>query len=608
MEYMNYEEVLKGICLIWNNRFDEADELFKTRKDVNPRYAVHYAEIAFLRSFITADSEDTQIALTRLNLAKELAETHISAFERGHLPGNETRNLQGSELITRLLDARIAYGDTLYMLAILQMTRDAKIKGAFNLRKSWKQFEKCLKQAKGMNNLDPELTRCLEFGAGFFLFAISIIPQKFLKLVELVGFKADRDAGLHYIRTVHSSNGIRSPFATMILLFNNLLLPRGLADAQQYVLEADKLIKEVIQRFPNGSLFYVMGSHCSRKQCNIDDGIKMMEMALENSKNLRQPPLVYRYELANCFCMKLEWKRAIELYLPLIQEAKFQVRVLCALQLAASYIMIGEHEKAIDLFSRIPNLSNKKSGFDQMVARQAKRYMENGGNFAAFEVLYLRRDLVKMIPIIPSVLQSLDEVARTLLCTERKQTPQEPKKSRFASATASGMRKLGSFKALTPLLKKSQQELDYSWDNRASYLLLKGSMLKTLGKHEEAIVGFKEVIEMQDHLIEKLYVPYCLYELGECFYIRNQLKDAEDCFGKCGKWSSFAWEDPLKVRLRVTFDQLKKGNMPSKEVISIENLSTALSDDRDMESLDEVESLDEEELEKKLHIDENDGE
>src|SRR5689334_9005681 len=79
------------------------------------------------------------------------------------------------------------------------------------------------------------LIRCLQFGAGFFLFAISIIPAKFLKLVELAGFKADRDGGLHYIRDAHKSNGIRAPFATMLLLFNNLLLPRGLANVSSYV-------------------------------------------------------------------------------------------------------------------------------------------------------------------------------------------------------------------------------------------------------------------------------------------------------------------------------------------------------------------------------------
>jgi hypothetical protein len=51
-----------------------------------------------------------------------------------------------------------------------------------------------------------------------------------------------------------------------------------------------------------------------------------MEVALDNSKHFKQPPLIYRYELANCYCINLQWEKAIENYLPLIDAPKFQVR------------------------------------------------------------------------------------------------------------------------------------------------------------------------------------------------------------------------------------------------------------------------------------------
>lgn len=51
-----------------------------------------------------------------------------------------------------------------------------------------------------------------------------------------------------------------------------------------------------------------------------------MEAALENSKHLNKSPLIYRYELGNCFCMQLEWKKAIDLWAPLCEEEKFQVK------------------------------------------------------------------------------------------------------------------------------------------------------------------------------------------------------------------------------------------------------------------------------------------
>ncbi len=123
------------------------------------------------------------------------------------------------------LDNCVVMGDTLYMLAVLQLTRDDKLKGAFNMRKSWKVFEDSLHMvSKDPSLYEEELVLCLNFGAGFFFFAMSIIPQKFLKLVEFVGFKADRNLGLKYIRECHRSGGIRCPFASIVCIYLHFTL------------------------------------------------------------------------------------------------------------------------------------------------------------------------------------------------------------------------------------------------------------------------------------------------------------------------------------------------------------------------------------------------
>lgn len=596
----NYDEVLKGVHCIWNNRFDEAEEIFKPLKEQNPRYSLHYAESIFLRSFITADSEDTAASMERLKVAKDLAENHIKAYEKGVDPLDPLKKLNGNiDMINKLLDARIVYGEALYSIAVLQMTRDAKLKGAFNLRKSWKVFEKALKESKTVKDveIEPEIVKCLQFGAGFFLFAISIIPTKFLKFVELAGFKADRDAGLHYVKECQKHGGVRGPYSTMLLLFNNLLLPRGLANASSYLIEADELIMESLVKFPNGSLFHVMGSHCARKQCDIDKGIKLMETALDNSKHFKCAPLIYRYELANCYCMKLEWQKAAELYLPLIDEQKFQVRIICCLQLGSCYMMLGQKDKAMAVFNKMMTMSGKKSHFDPVVLRQTKRYIANGANFAAFELLYLRRDLAKMIPIMSSVLKSLDEIAKATKANE----PVVPKIPVKQTTEKKGFSFAGLSKLANQITKK-KDATDYVYDDRASYLLMKSSILKALGNQDDAIECLKEIISMQDNLIEKLYIPYCLYELGESYYVKGMLKEAEEMMVKCSKINGYDWEDPLKIRLKVTMDQLKKGNKPPSDkplYMSIDSMVGG--DDKDPIDIEEPGSDDEfEEKEKQL--------
>lgn len=547
-----YAEVIDGINLIWDNKFEEAEKLFSTKSNTHPRHALHHAEVAFLRSFITADSNDTEAAVSRLKHAKKLADQQIKVCEKGTVPSGypETDKVGLANL---LLDIRVVMGDVLYMHAVLQLIRDNKLKGAFNMRKSWKVFEECLKSiASDKNNIyDPELVRCLNFGAGFFFFAMSIIPQKFLKLIELVGFKADRDLGLKYIRECYDAGGVRSPFASIVLLFNNLILPRGLANPAKYLKEADSLVKQSLVKYPNGSLFQVMGSHCARKQCLVDEGIAFMEAAIENCKSLGVAPLIYKYELANCYCMKLKWDVAATQFEPLVETEKFQVRALCGLQLAGCYFLAGQRDKATAMFQKVPTIIKKNSSVDPIVAQQAQRYLASGGHFAAFEMLYIRRDLAKMEKEMPALLELFERIAKDVGATT-------PISADAIAKGGSGF--LSSMKSLS-FGSSKKEVVDYTADHRASYMMLKGAMLRALNKSDEAIACFREVIQLDNILREKYYVPYSYFELAEALYHNNQLKEAQEAIKKCNNISGYAWEDPLKVRLRVTMDQLKKGGV-----------------------------------------------
>lgn len=548
-----FAEVIEGINQIWNNKFSEAEKIFETKKDTNPRYALHFAEVAFLKSFITADVNDTEMAVTRLKAAKQLAENNLKHFEKGTPPPGHTATGK-IEFANQFLDCRVVFGDTLYMLAVLQLTRDSKLKGALNMRKSWKVFEeslKVVKDAKDQSLHDEDLVRCLNFGAGFFLFAMSIIPQKFLKLVELVGFRADRDLGLKYIRDCHDAGGVRAPFATIVLLFNNLLLPRGLANPAKYLREADTLIKDSLVKYPEGSLIQVMGSHCARKQCNIDEGIKFMEDAIDNCKSLNAAPLIYKYELANCFAMKLNWAEAAKHFEPLANEEKFQVRALCALQLATCYHMMGERDKSTALLTKIPSYVKKNSSVDPIVAHQASRFANNGGWFSAFELLYIRRDLAKMEQQIPEIMQLLEKQAANTNALKPVTVDVNSKKGFAGFAN----------KLSTLSISKPKKEEDHSIDDRAAYLMIKGALLKSAEKVDEAVQCFQEVIRLEPVIKEKYFVPYCLFELGESLYQKGNLKGAQEAMKKCNNISGYDWEDPLKVRLRVTIDQLKKGGV-----------------------------------------------
>jgi len=233
--------------------------------------------------------------------------------------------------------------------------------------------------------------------------------------------------------------------------------------------------------------------------------------------------------------------------------------------------MLNQREKAMAVFNKALSTTGKKSHFDPVVLRQIKRYVANGGVFAAFELLYLRRDLAKMTPIMKSVLELLDKIAANTKALEKvNATGQESKKSKIPGMgnLSGNLGKIGSsFNKLSPFNKNKSKELfDSVYDDRASYLLLRGSMVKSLGQHDEAVTCFREVVDVLADLVsEKLYIPYCMYELGESYYIAGQVKEAEEMMKRCSKYSGYDWEDPLRVRLRVTMQQLKNGTLSPSE-------------------------------------------
>jgi len=215
--------------------------------------------------------------------------------------------------------------------------------------------------------------------------------------------------------------------------------------------------------------------------------------------------------------------------------------------------MMGEREKAIALLKRVPTFAKKNSSVDPIVERQAARFVSNGGWFAAFEMLYIRRDLAKMERIVPELLEILEKQAANTNALKPVTVDVNSKKGLAGFANKLSSLSIGK--------SKKDEPVDHSIDDRAVYLLIKGALLKSAEKVDDAIECFREVIRLEPVIREKYLVPYCLFEFGECMYQKGSLKEAQEAMKKCNNISGYDWEDPLKVRLRVTIDQLKKGGV-----------------------------------------------
>lgn len=109
-------------------------------------------------------------------------------------------------------------------------------------------------------------------------------------------------------------------------------------------------------------------------------------------------------------------------------------------------------------------------GFFYVRLIRLNRYIAAGAHFAAIELLYVRRDLAKMENQIPELIVVLEKIATDVGATTPIVT--DGKKGNFLSNKFASI-SIGS---------KSKDAVDYTADNRAAYLMLKGAMLKSLNR------------------------------------------------------------------------------------------------------------------------------
>jgi len=269
----------------------------------------------------------------------------------------------------------------------------------------------------------------------------------------------------------------------------------------------------------------------------------------------------------------LKWDDAIRLLEPLAHIGTFRLRGTAALQAASAFQMSGQQDKARELWQNTPTLIGKThSQTDASLMKWAARYVQNGGPFAAFDILYIRRDLAKMANLTDQLLTLLDERAKvagilkedgTLI--EAATTTKKLVDKSEAEASGAVIAAKNPIKAFTGLFKKKEEKqmveiLVWTNDFRAHYLLAKAAIIKTKNglDNEEAIGLLEQIVKMEKVLVDKWFLPYAYFELCESYFNRKKYHEAAQALKKSQSFSDYPWEDPLRVRSRVTADHLKK--------------------------------------------------
>lgn len=422
----------------------------------------------------------------------------------------------------------------------------------------------------------------MHFDMGFFLFALSIIPTKYLKFVQLAGLRADRDEGLRLIRGAYESSRLRHCFSALLLLYNGVLVPRGISDVTDTLEEARSICEREIEAHPAGSVWRVMAGQTEKKMLNAAAAQEHFAVCLEvSAAALGVAPTLLRFEHATLLAMTLEIDAAVKSLESILKEPPFKMYTTAAALLSGCYILRGERAKAEAVWRDIvARFGKSSSSSDASIVKMFNSYLAGStGHFVFFETLYFKRDLTKMASLGQKLLDSLNAAAQSAGVIDPSGALIDPSPATPPAAAAAAPARSFSFRGLVKSLGKAENaDVDYKMENRATYLILKSVVLKAIRsiEDEEAIALLEDVVKIQPNVLAgKWQRPYAFYELCESESKKGALEKAVDMLKKCIECKDYPWEDPLKVRIRVTTEQLNK--MSAGVMISDESSSTSAS-------------------------------
>eukprot|EP01125_Pyxidicula_operculata_P018614 TRINITY_DN6623_c0_g1_i1.p1 TRINITY_DN6623_c0_g1~~TRINITY_DN6623_c0_g1_i1.p1 ORF type:complete len:1121 (+),score=202.26 TRINITY_DN6623_c0_g1_i1:125-3487(+) len=531
-----------AVRAIWETKYKDAAQILSVSDD--PLHKLHYAEVAFFEAMLSEETKDSHEALSRLTEAESAINNKLHPPKTSLFSSSEHKLSPHEKSLYH-----VALADVYAFSAGIYMRRGDYIRGAYNIRQSWKAFQlnyvsfgedlpsreedsndvkkeriHDIKKSLSANGIESYRKSSLLFGMGAFYFFISLIPTNFLWVLEMIGFSADREFGLRLLQECAEHAGHRSPAALLLLLWLQSFFMEDLE-------ASEKVLSDSILMIPEGSMFYYLAGYMRRKQGDMDEAISMFSSCYKYSSQSPDLLRMCKYELGWCYYLKLDWNTAIAYFEEFLKEQKApSFKAYCAYQLGVCYHMIGDWSSALDSFKNVDGWARKHFTFDQYARRKSNEYISKN-EISASEAYLLKFE------ILASAKQPDQAIAQ---------------------------------------MENAQEILTLDTEDWAVFLYWRGRALRSLHRFEESKKCFKLVIDLKQKITREIWIlPHAYTEWGEITHEEGDNEGALKLFNHAkSDYSGYDLDKPLLRRIAKSLDLLKS-NKSAVSRIWKKNAATA---------------------------------
>ncbi|KAG1143507.1 hypothetical protein G6F37_006840 [Rhizopus arrhizus] len=513
------EWLRKGMNCLFDNQFMKAKSIFQSKFNSDPLYANGLGIMIFMKSIVTGDEDDIQLALDTLMTADIIASCQIGVKDakksykftdyfaalvtsnQTGLPINPSLSYKkqntdsASDFISSgALRAYIVRAESCLLSGVLQFTREhflGLVKCSSKLQKAYSYYTVVWQEYKRMGQkytkyMDRDTVSAMHLGLGTLHLLVSCFPPKISKAFSLLGFK--------------KSKGIKSSFASFILLSYYSILCTFVP--QIYVKEllesALDCLNEAQRSHPNSSIFLYSAGILSRVAKNLSLSTRLFQrvsdVCLEEwvQVPIKQATL---FEIGINFALQLNWEASAEHFEVLRNQGREQG--LCQYFIGACQNMLGKRTESILSFAQVHEMMNSKSSLDVYVIQKVKLFEKRGYQNMEFyspglELLLVWNAFEQMNK--DSLESCLTTVQNTLeLIYEREKMEYNVR-----------------LKDIAPNLDPP----DY-YDQRTLLLLIKAAVFNALKRYKDSIIHINWIIDnIQNIKTEVWVIPFVYWEAG----------------------------------------------------------------------------------------------
>ncbi|KAI7851628.1 hypothetical protein BDC45DRAFT_445267 [Circinella umbellata] len=571
--------MLDGMEVFFNNQFEEAETLFKSKADEDPLYSLGLGAMSFIKALsattqLTATYEFANGQILAASAKKPLKDT-VSHYITNLIGNNSTglptntpplpsEYMKGRPMfITNgALRAHVIKAECCLLMAMLHLTQETVVgylKAGLNLRRAYNSYSLVWQEYKKMGQefnryLDKDTISAIQFGIGSVHILLSSLPSKILKIVSAFGWKADKHLGFALLKLCMDGQRIRSPLASMMLLSYYVTLmsycPQVLT--RELLEPSIEILLNAQQIFPNSALFLYYAGRISRLSRNIPLSTQSFMYTYQVSQGAlwAEHGMGYlaTHEMSFNCVIELDWASAALRTMEL--QDKYGSPAFNKYFYGVCMEMLGNRSEAILSFAEATTLftntsKKKRTQIEQFIEHRIQFFEKSGYQdmdyvLPGFEVCYLWNMFSCMQP------------NRLQTCLEHIET------------TLNGIykREKEEYQVRTLELMPTLPPPDY-YDQRAILLLCKANILSCLGQSSDAIAHLNWIVDHKDRIhYSKWILPYAYWESGVISWYMGELKRARALWTSALTHSGYDFEYRLAIQLNLAINHAIEMGVP----------------------------------------------